>query len=198
MQASFIFQIISLFRSLLQVPTWSQFNRFIKHIPAAWSQSLFPVTSAATMQFQFSAKPLGYPQCALHGCHSNSFSVSSTFTLWVLFMELPEFFMGTHTSVLAALTPWKLALSQLSLPIQYIICTGVFFETTCLKHQIAAYLGVLKKPNISKFMILKGKLFSPSFFPFFFSISNLCSTGKRKHANTASMPFPYSWNNLYW
>lgn len=63
--------------------------------------NLFPVTSA-TMQFQFSTKPLGYPRCVLHVCHSNSFSVSSTFTLGVLFMELPEYFIGTHTSVLAA------------------------------------------------------------------------------------------------
>lgn len=81
------------------------------------------------------------------------------------------FYGDPHLCFGSRVTPWKLALSQLSLPIQYIICTGVFFETTCLKHQIAAYFGVLKNTNISKFMILKRKLFSPSFFFLFFSIS---------------------------
>lgn len=47
--------------------------------------NLFPVTSALTVQFQISTKTLGYPQCALHGCHYSSFSVSSTFTLGVLY-----------------------------------------------------------------------------------------------------------------
>lgn len=167
--------------SLEVSPKWSQFNQFIKHIHAAWSQSLFPVTSAVTMQFQFSTKPLGHPRCALHGCHSNSFPVSSTFTLGVLFMELPEFFIGTHTSVLAAVTPWKLALSQLSLPIHYVICTGVFFETTCLKHQIAAYLGVLK--NTQHINIYDFEREIVILFLFLFSFFNLkAMLNKKKKA----------------
>lgn len=100
------------------------------------------------------------------------------------------FYGDPHLSFGSRVTPWKLALSQLSLPIQYIICTGVFFEKTFLKYQIAAYLGVLR--NTQHLWFWKGNCYSlPFFFLSFFNLKAMFNRKKKawKHCfHALSLP----------
>lgn len=173
--------------SLLNISMHLKSISFSSHLSSNHAVSVFHKTSGvSTVCFTWLSFQL--LSCQQH-LHTGSAIYEAS---WI-------FYGDPHLSFGSRVTPWKLALSQLSLPIQYIISTGVFFETTFLKYQIAAYLGVLRNTQHINIYDFEREIAIPFLFSFFlFSISKLCSTGKSKHENIASMLFHYPWNNLYW